>query len=296
MKPVLFYLFGYAVPAHAVLFGLGFTVTFVWAFYEARRVGIDPGKALEVGSWIFVGIVIGSRTLFVLINPDFFAGDPLRFFRLWEGGMDLYGGVAGCIIATLIAAKVKKLPVGEMADVVAQSGTAGLVIGRIGCLFAGCCYGRPTESAWCIKYTNPHSLAYQMAGNKCLYPTQIYSVMLLLAVLICLVFLSRRKSFPGQVAWSFYLIYPVGRFIIEFYRGDARGFVTEPVLSRIFAPLLKNQTYTAIPFGGFYHMPYLSSAQFLSVIAFSIALVGYIISAHRARKRLLQSEHNRDIS
>jgi len=295
MKPVLFHLFGYAVPSFAVFFALGTMFCFIWGFHEARRVGIDPNKTMEAGLWIFVGMVIGSRVFSVMFEPEAYRGDPLRFFRLWEGGMVLYGGAAGYIIASIIVIKIMKLPLGEMADVVTQAGILGAAIGRVGCIFAGCCYGRPSEAAWCMRYTDPTSPAFQMVGNQCLYPAPVYSALWLLANFLFLVWLSRRKSFPGQVAWSFYIVYPVGRFIIEFYRGDPRGFVSEPVFSRIFAPLLKDQTYTE-PLGGFYLAPYLSTSQFLSIIVFTVALIGYIISKRRARKRLLQSGNNRDIS
>jgi len=295
MRPILFHLFGYAVPSFAVFFALGFTTTFIWAFYEARRVGINPEKALEAGFWIFIGIIIGSRLFSFLFERETYGEGPLRFLRIWEGGMVLYGGAAGCIISCMVASKIMKLPLGEMADVVAQAGILGVTIGRVGCIFAGCCYGRPSEAAWCMRYTDPSSPAFQMVGNQCLYPAPVYSALWLLAVFLFLVWLSRRKSFPGQVAWSFYIVYPVGRFIIEFYRGDPRGFIKEPVLSRIFAPLLQNQTYTE-PLGGFYQAPYLSTSQFLSIIVFIGALIGYIISKRRARRRLLQSGNNRDIS
>jgi len=284
MKPILFHLFDYPIPSHGVFYVLGFIASFVWGYYESRRLGIDPEKMLNVGFWVVIGIIIGSRAFYVVLHPMIFAKEPLRALWIWEGGMVLYGGAAGCIIAALAAIRLKKLPAGDAEDIVAQSGTLGLAIGRIGCLMAGCCYGRPTQSFLCIIYTDPTSFAFNLVGEKCLYPTPIYSIFWLSVVFAFLVWLSRRKSFPGQVAWSFYIIYPIGRFIIEFYRGDPRGFVREPVLSRLFAPLLENQTFTVMFGGGFIHVPYLSTSQIVSIVAFLVAAVGYFIGSRWTRR------------
>ncbi len=284
MKPILFHLFSYPIPSHGIFYLLGSTAALIWGYYEGRRCGLDPNKILDIGFWIAIVMIVGSRLTFVAIYPELFTEDPLRVFRIWEGGMVLYGGVAGSIIASLVVIKVLNMPVGKAADVVTQSGVLGLAIGRTGCLFAGCCYGRPTEAPWCISYTDHAALAYRLVGDKCLHPTPIYSALWLFFVFALLVWLSRRKSFPGRETWCFFLVYPVGRFIIEFYRGDPRGFFLEPYLSRLFAPFLEHQTYSLMPAGGFYHAPYLSTSQLISVPVFILAAAGYFISARRAKQ------------
>ncbi len=292
MKPVLFEIFGYPVPAHPIFYIVGFLAAFVWGYYRGRRVGLDPEDVLDVGFWIVIGVLVGSRLMFILVTPGPYLADPLRVFYLWEGGMALYGGAAGLIIATLLAIKIKKMPVGDTGDVIAESAALGLVIGRLGCLFAGCCYGRPTDLSWCITFTAKHSVAYQLVGERCLHPTQIYSFLWLGICFALVVLISRRKSFPGQPTWSFFIIYPVGRFIIELFRGDPRGYIQEPYLSSLFSPLLSKMTYTHFPEGGFHHAAYLSSSQILSIISIIVAGAGYII----VRRAHLRSKANRDIS
>jgi len=292
MKPVLFHIFGLPVPAHPVFYIIGFLAAFTWGYYRARQAGLDPEDILDVGFWTVIGVVAGARLMFILVTPEPYMADPLRIFFLWQGGMVLYGGAAGLIVATLLAAKLKKMPLGDTGDVIAESAALGLVIGRLGCLFAGCCYGRPTDLPWCITYTDPHSVAYQLVGERCLHPTPVYSVIWLGACFALVVWISRRKSFPGQPTWSFFIIYPVGRFIIELFRGDPRGYIAEPILSGLFAPLLSKMTYTRFPGGGFFHQAYLSTSQVLSIISIIVAGAGYVLS----RRACLRSRRNRDIS
>jgi phosphatidylglycerol---prolipoprotein diacylglyceryl transferase len=119
----------------------------------------------------------------------------------------------------------------------------GHVIGRIGCVFAGCCFGRPTDVPWAITFHNEY--AQQNVGTPLgvpLHPTQLYEAgaeLLILAIL--LVTEKRGRPFPGRTFWSYILFYGVSRFIIEFYRGDARGMVgdfsTSQFVSLIIVPL-----------------------------------------------------------
>lgn len=292
MRPVLFHIFGFPIPSHGTLYVIGYIVNFIWAYYESRRVGLDPNKTLDAGIWMVIGSTLGSRLVHVIVEWQTFRAHPIQILYIWEGGMVLYGGVIGLIVSTLIVTKLKKLPLAEICDVVAQSCTIGLIIGRAGCLLAGCCYGREAESGWCIGFTDPNSLANVLVGDKCLYPTQIYEIILLSAIFIFFLILARHKSFSGQLVWSFYIIYPIGRFIIEFYRGDPRGYIEEPILSRIMAPLLAHQTYSFSGILGFYNAPFLSTSQFISIAALITAIIGYTYLWRKAKKRRLQESVN----
>jgi phosphatidylglycerol:prolipoprotein diacylglycerol transferase len=103
----------------------------------------------------------------------------------------------------------------------------GHVIGRFGCLMAGCCYGRPTSVPWAVTFTNP--AAAMNVGTPLgvpLHPTQLYDAGAELIILAALLLTERRgHKFPGRTFWLYLLLYAISRFIIEFYRGDDRGMV-----------------------------------------------------------------------
>jgi phosphatidylglycerol:prolipoprotein diacylglycerol transferase len=109
-----------------------------------------------------------------------------------------------------------------VADILAPCLAIGQAVGRWGCFFAGCCYGAPTDAPWAITFTDPKSLA---PLEVALHPTQVYLSINALAIFGILTWLHKRKTFNGQVFWVYGILYSIGRFIIEFYRGDDRGVV-----------------------------------------------------------------------
>jgi phosphatidylglycerol:prolipoprotein diacylglycerol transferase len=119
----------------------------------------------------------------------------------------------------------------------------GHVIGRLGCLMAGCCYGLPTNVPWAVTFTDPFAAANVGTPlNQPLHPTQLYEAGAELLILVFLLATERKgRTFPGRTFWSYMFLYAVSRFIIEFYRGDERGLVmglsTSQFISLILAPL-----------------------------------------------------------
>jgi phosphatidylglycerol:prolipoprotein diacylglycerol transferase len=119
----------------------------------------------------------------------------------------------------------------------------GHVIGRLGCLLAGCCYGRPTDAPWGITFTHPAAAAN--VGTPLgipLHPTQVYDAGAELIILILLLVTERRgRLFPGRTFWLYMLLYAISRFIIEIYRGDDRGMIlglsTSQFVSLLIVPI-----------------------------------------------------------
>jgi len=118
------------------------------------------------------------------------------------------------------------------------------VTGRLGCLAAGCCYGKPTDVPWAIVFTNP--LAASNVGTPLgipLHPTQLYEAGAALIILALLLATERRgRPFPGRTFWAYMFLYAISRYIIEMYRGDPRGnvfgmFSTSQFISIVLAPL-----------------------------------------------------------
>jgi phosphatidylglycerol:prolipoprotein diacylglycerol transferase len=119
----------------------------------------------------------------------------------------------------------------------------GLVIGRFGCFFAGCCFGKPTSVPWAITFTDPFAAANVGTPlNVPLHPTQLYEAGANFVILVFLLATERfGRKFAGRTFWLYMLLYAVSRYVIEFYRGDERGNVgplsTSQFVSVILAPL-----------------------------------------------------------
>jgi phosphatidylglycerol:prolipoprotein diacylglycerol transferase len=129
------------------------------------------------------------------------------------------------------------MPLWTTTDVFAPGIALGHVVGRLGCLMAGCCFGRPTSVPWAITFHD--SLAAGPPLGVPLHPTQLYEAAAEALIFVVLLALERRgRSFAGRTFWAYMLLYAVSRFAIEFYRGDDRGMIFGAVSTSQFVSLI----------------------------------------------------------
>lgn len=230
MHPILVQIGSLPIHTYGFLIAIGFIVATQVMQFNARRSGIDADKIQDL---IFFGLVvgfIGARAMFVLTRFSFFMENPIDIFKVWEGGLVFYGGPLFGIPFIMWFSKKHKLPIWRTLDCL----TPGLVIahafGRLGCLAAGCCYGKPTGTQFGVILNS--ELVDPASRGIHLHPTQIYESVSLLILFTGLMMIFRRKRFDGQIALVYLMTYPIIRSIIEIYRGDSvRGFVIDGILS-----------------------------------------------------------------
>ena len=183
---------------------------------------------MDLSFYILIGAVIGSRLFYVFTDLGTFISDPLEFFRFWNGGLVFYGGFIMAVIVAMIYIKKTGMSLWQTADIMAPGLVAGQAIGRIGCFFAGCCYGKACNLPWAITFNNPDSLAPQGIP---LHPTQLYEVFSNLSIFVVLWLLRKKIRFHGQLFWLYVMLYGITRSIVEKYRGDFRGEVIFNIFS-----------------------------------------------------------------
>ncbi len=199
---------------------MGFLVGISLARKEAMRLGENPEKVMDLGFYVLVSAIVASRLFYVAVTPELFMDNPLEIFKIWNGGLVFYGGFIGALITAIIYLKKQRMPLWKTADMVAPSLAIGHFLGRIGCFFAGCCYGKACQLPWAITFSHPESLA---PTGIPLHPTQLYSSLNNLSIFLFLWFFRKRKQFEGQLFWCYVLIYGITRSAIEMLRGDDRG-------------------------------------------------------------------------
>ena len=236
LGPITLYTYGVLLAA-AYLIGLKL------AMVRAKARGLDANRVLDLGIYIIISALVGAKLLLLVTDFRSFADNPHALVDLLRSGGVFYGGLIVAVIVALWYIRRIGLPLWTTCDVFAPGIALGHVVGRFGCLFAGCCYGKPTTRPWGITFTDPFAAAN--VGTPLgvpLHPTQLYEAgaeLLILAVLL----LTERKGrpFPGRTFWLYMLLYAVSRFIIEFFRGDDRGtvwmFSTSQFISILLAPL-----------------------------------------------------------
>jgi phosphatidylglycerol:prolipoprotein diacylglycerol transferase len=173
---------------------------------------------------VMIGVILGARALFILVEREYYIQNPLEILMVWKGGLVFYGGLLGGALAFIITVRLLRLELWHLADTLAPGVALGHALGRLGCFFAGSCYGRPTDVAWAVTYTDPASLAGDILRVP-VHPTQLYSAAFLVLLSGILLFTGSRSTFRGQVIASYGILYGTFRFFIEFLRGDPRGTV-----------------------------------------------------------------------
>ncbi|NOY69467.1 MAG: prolipoprotein diacylglyceryl transferase [Deltaproteobacteria bacterium] len=228
MHPILFHFGIFTIYTYGFFIALGVISGITLAKSEAGRIGIDPDKIMDLCFYIILFSIIGARLFYVATNLDFFSHYPIEIIKIWNGGLVFYGGFIAALITAVIVVHIQGLPFSKTADIAGLSVPLGQFLGRLGCLSAGCCYGKACNLPWAITFHNPASLA--RIGIP-LHPTQIYSAVSNLTIFIILFLARKHKRFDGQIFWLYVLMYGVMRSIIEIFRGDFRGAYVFGMLS-----------------------------------------------------------------
>src|SRR5215471_17790762 len=243
MYPRLFELGPITVYTYGLLLALAYLGGLQLALVRARQRGLDATRIMDLGIWIIVSALVGAKAMLLFVEWDYFSQHPGELLSLAQSGGVFYGGLILSVAVALWYLWRHKMPMWTVCDVFAPGIAFGHVVGRLGCFFAGCCYGRPTTVPWAITFRDP--LAAANVGtplNIPLHPTQLYEAGAELLILLLLLATERTgRRFAGRTFWLYMLLYSVSRFIIEFYRGDDRGtvgmFSTSQFISILLAPL-----------------------------------------------------------
>src|SRR5471030_1524421 len=236
LGPVTVYTYGVLLAA-AYLFGLKL------AMVRAKARGLDANRVLDLGIYIIISALIGAKLLLLITDFKAFTANPRELLTLARSGGVFYGGLILAVTVALLYIRKVGLPLWTTTDVFAPGIALGHIVGRFWCLFAGCCYGKPTSLPWGITFTDPFAAAN--VGTPLgvpLHPTELYEAGAELLILIFLLTTERRgREYAGRTFWLYMLLYAISRYIIEIFRGDERGtvciFSTSQFISIILAPL-----------------------------------------------------------
>ncbi len=228
MHPILFELGDFPVHTYGLMGMLGFLLVVFVLLRRARQLFLNLDKVVDTIFWTALSGLIGARGLYLLQNPE--AVQTLgQVFQIRQGGLVFYGALLlGLPVAALLVWR-HGLPLRAFLDALATALPLGHGVSRLGCFFAGCCYGRPTELPWGIVHHHP--LADAPAGLS-LHPVQLYEAAALIGIGVVLNLLYAKKRFDGQILLLYLALYAGARLLVETFRGDAsRGFLLGEWLS-----------------------------------------------------------------
>ena len=221
MRPVLFTLGPFQISSYPVMICAGACLAIWLTLREVDRLGLERNLYLKVCLIAFVGGILGARIMNCLVFFDLYRGKPWwKLLALWEGGLAMYGGILLALALCCLYVRHQGLSFWRAADTLGPPWMLLLIGGRIGCFLNGCCYGKPTAVPWGLAFRSSAGIS---GFHVTRHPTQLYSVAAALAIFLIMWRLRKKSRFQGQVSLVFFLLYPIARFFIEFFRDDPRG-------------------------------------------------------------------------
>lgn len=208
---------------------------------EAAHKGFLKDDVYNGALAVVLAGLVGARILHVIDHwPDEYAADPIRALFIWEGGLAIWGGVIGGLIAVAIMAWRRKWRLPLLLDALAPGLVLGQAVGRVACLITGDAMGKPTTGPLGFAYVSPNAMVPQLGVYYA--PTPLYEIAMNLAIFALLWRLRKRDLPDGALVLIYLVLYSAGRFVISFW-----------------------SSYLVVAFG-------LNQAQIISVLAFVVAL------------------------
>jgi phosphatidylglycerol:prolipoprotein diacylglycerol transferase len=238
MHPVLFDFGFFKLHTYGLMMATAFMVGMQLAVRDARRIDLSPKRnfdqfILDLSFWLLIAGLVGSRIVFIMVNwEQDYSKDPLKMFRVWEGGLVFYGGLIGAVLFSVTYCMRKKQSFLLIADTIIPTVALGQFFGRIGCFAAGCCWGIPSSESYFGAVQFPAgSLAHssmrhtgQIAADALhtvhIHPVQLYESTGALLIFFILQWMRTKKRFHGQQLLTYMFLYPLLRSTLELFRGD----------------------------------------------------------------------------
>lgn len=224
LDPNIFHIGSRGIRWYGMMYVLSMIISYIILKYHFIKKGLFkvPAKYLDnLITWTFVGMLLGSRTFYAIFyNFSYYKNHFWEIFAFWQGGLSFHGAVTGMAIGAAIYARRIKVPFLHIADHFCFCGAIGIFLGRIGNFINGELWGRVSYVPWAIIFPE--------GGPEPRHPSQLYESFFEGIVLsFILYFILKKQKHYGTTMFSFFSLYAVFRFFIEFYREpDAQlGFI-----------------------------------------------------------------------
>ena len=209
------------IYGYGLMIAIGIFAAYLSTEHLAKKQGLDVNPVFNI---LIVGVVsgiLGAKLLYYITVLDQIIANPKMLLNFGDGFV-VYGGIIAGIGVAAIYCRVKKLPFLRYLDCAAPSIALAQGFGRIGCFLAGCCYGVEMDSPIAITFTHSDFAP----NNVALFPSQLVSSAFDFLNFFVLCLLLKHNKKPGKIGAFYLIFYSIGRFIIEFFRGDLeRGSV-----------------------------------------------------------------------
>lgn len=252
-----FSIFGFDVYAYGLIIAAGLALGFVYAMREAKRVGVSQDELLNMFLICVPVAIISARLYYVIFSWDSYKNDLLSIFDIRGGGLAIYGGVIGTVLALLVYTRKRGIDLYKILDILAIGLLIGQAIGRWGNFVNGEAFGRTTGALWAMTIETDGVIVTSMA-----HPTFLYESLWNAAGIAVLTFYKRVKRFNGELFFGYMAWYGFGRMFIEGLRTDS------------------------LYIGAF------RVSQLLSFCLFAAGVIGIIVGRRKVNEQILKNSEN----
>ena len=220
IDPVLLRLGSFELRWYSLAIVLAIAAAVVVAARVARTKGIASGEIYSVALWAVLAGIVGSRLVHVLDHLEHYVANPAQILQFQQGGLAIWGGLAGGGLAAVAYARIKRIPLGRLVDALAPGLLVAHIIGRIGCIVNGDAYGAVAELPWAFIYAHPGASIPLTHFGVPTHPYPAYEMIWNGLVLLIVWQLNRRFQKDGLVFLSYLGLYSLGRFVLTFVRQE----------------------------------------------------------------------------
>src|SRR5665648_413968 len=235
MYRILFTIGSFSIYSYGLMIALALVVAILFAMREAKKSGEDPERILDLSLYVILGALIGGRLAYVLQYLDYYLKNPIKILYFRQGGLSFLGGFLVAYFLCWLYVKRTKISFWKYADIAAPSIAIGIGIGRIGCFLNGCCYGVVSEN-YGIKFPSLHMppvylqqlkdglIASGSSYTLPVIPTQLYSSLYGFLIFFILLWIKKYKKYDGFLMLSFFILFSISRFTMEFFRFNENNY------------------------------------------------------------------------
>ncbi len=226
MAQILFYIGDFPIRSYGVIVAIAILLGLGVSYLLASS---DKGyrtHLVDVLSYAIIGAILGARLWQVLFYEwEYYSKNLNEILMIWHGGLAIQGALVGAFLVGFVYTRIKKLSFWRLADLAAPGLILGQGVGRIACFLNGDAFGSPTKSNIGIIYP-PGTPAYDKYGSQPLWPAEVWEGQWDFVVFAIIIIFSRWRKWPQGIVFLVYIaLYSLGRFSLEFLRGDGAHYI-----------------------------------------------------------------------
>jgi len=220
INPTILHFGHFTLNWYSIIVMLAILAAIMIAIYEGKRKGISSETILSLAPWLVLGGIIGARLFHVVDKWDYYIGNPFQIFALWQGGLAIWGALAGGGVAAIIFARLKNIPVSRLADTLVPALLVAQIIGRFACIIDGDAVGVATNLPWGFTYINPAAMVPPGLLGVPVHPYPVYDQLWNLVGLAIVLKVRRHLKTDGLLFLIYLSTYAIGRFVFTFVRQE----------------------------------------------------------------------------